>query len=86
VRPRPRLHHIYVVLSWTPSQVPCTSLNDSDTLVCLNTSHWDSLYAMATKSGNDIIFGLSFDMVKACADEGASVFGLVLWLVLAVWL
>jgi hypothetical protein len=41
---------------------------------------------MATKSGNDIIFGLSFDMVKACADEGASVLWLMLWLVLAVWL
>ena len=49
---------------------PCTSLGDNDTVVCLNTSHWDSLYAMATKSGNDIIFGLSFDMVQACADKG----------------
>ena len=51
----------------------CAPHNDSDQHVCLNTTHWDSLYAMANKSGTDFIFGLSYDMVQACVDKSAYV-------------
>jgi len=48
---------------------PCTSHNDSDQFVCLNTTHWNALYTMAAKADADFLFGIAFDMVKACDLE-----------------
>ena len=45
---------------------------DGDYYVCLNATHWDSLYNLANKSGTDFIFGISYDMVQACAHASAS--------------
>ena len=47
----------------------CASRPDSDVYVCLNASHWESLYAMARKSGTEFVFGVSYDMAQACADK-----------------
>lgn len=49
---------------------PCGPDHDGDNHVCLNTTHWNSLYTMANKSGSAFLFGVSFDMVQACADKG----------------
>ena len=45
---------------------PCNSSNDYDYAVCLNTTHWNSLYNMANKSESDFIFGLSYDLNAGC--------------------
>jgi hypothetical protein len=47
----------------------CASRPDSDAYVCLNVSHWESLYAMARRSGTEFVFGVSYDMAQACADK-----------------
>jgi hypothetical protein len=50
---------------------PCgDSSTDNDTNVCLNTSHWDSLHKLASHSGSDFIFGLSYDRIEACTEKG----------------
>ena len=45
---------------------------DGDNYVCLNTTHWDALYNLAHKSDTDFIFGISYDMVQACAHASSS--------------
>jgi hypothetical protein len=51
----------------------CNSSADNDDFVCLNTSHWNSLYNWANASGTEFIFGISYDFVKACAEKSAYV-------------
>ena len=34
---------------------------------CLNASHWDGLFSLASNSGADFLFGVSFDLPAACA-------------------
>jgi len=60
----------YLRYTTAESEPPlCTSDNDSDAFVCLNASHFDDLYGLAERSGTDVIFGISFDMNRACAEK-----------------
>lgn len=52
---------------------PCSSVDNNETYTCLNTTHWDKLYALAERSGTDFVFGLSFDLERACVARGAYV-------------
>ena len=51
----------------------CNSSADNDNFVCLNTTHWNSLYNWANASGTEFIFGISYDFVAACAEKSAYV-------------
>lgn len=51
----------------------CNSSADNDDFVCLNTTHWNSLYNWANASGTEFIFGISYDFVAACAQKSAYV-------------
>jgi hypothetical protein len=59
-------------LSYQPFSA-CNSSVDNDNYVCLNTSHWNSLYNWANASGTEFIFGISYDFVAACEQKSAYV-------------
>jgi len=45
---------------------------DNDFYGCLNDTHRSNLLALATDTGNDFLFGISFDMEAACATNDSS--------------
>lgn len=56
-------------LHYVPFDASCNKTEDGDQHVCLNMSHWNSLYSLAKRSDTDFIFGISYDMVQACTDK-----------------
>merc|ERR1719203_1239154 len=44
------------LLVYSPFDASCDSSTDDDSKVCLNASHWRSLYNMANRSGSKIVF------------------------------
>ena len=69
-----------LVYSLTPGAPECAAIDpavclnspDYTTPGCLNSSHWDGIFALAEQSRSDFIFGVSFDLLAACAAGGPS--------------
>ena len=46
----------------------CTTAYNTGTGCCMNVSHWKSFSTFASKASTPILFGVSFDMIRACRD------------------
>ena len=49
------------------SPAQCAAKPDYTTPGCLNASHWERLRYLATASGSEFIFGVSYNLLAACA-------------------
>ena len=46
----------------------CTTTYSTGTGCCMNVSHWKSFSNFANRAQTPILFGVSFDMIRACQD------------------